>query len=646
MSALRGLLYVAVAWLASGAPGQPAATQTPLVPSGAVWRYLDDGSDPGPEWTGPGFDESGWAAGPAELGFGDRDEATALEGGPLTFYFRHRFSAADPEALGGLALSLLRDDGAVVYLNGLEVHRSNLPDGDVEPDTLASENVSGAEEQSWEVVSLPACRLVPGENWLAVEVHQASPSSGDLSFDLRLEASPPPSPPLLLRPPYLQRVTPTGAVLRWRTDRAVPSRVRHGPAPDALAAPASGAACTTEHEVELAGLATASRTYYGLEAAGELFAGGDADHWVETSPLPGTRAPLRIWVLGDSGDCAVSEGGCENVAAVQQAYLGLVGERLADVWLMLGDNAYSRGTDAEYTAGLFAPFARILRNTPLWPAPGNHEFGASDSPTQSGPYYEAFTLPTQGEAGGVPSGTEAYYSFDHGNVHFISLDSVDTDRSVGGPMHGWLEADLAANRQDWTIAYWHHPPYTKSSHDSDDPEDSEGRMIEVRERFLALLEAYGVDLQLAGHSHSYERSVLLDGHYGFSSSYDPTLHALDPGDGDPESDGAYAKPGPGPAAHEGAVYAVVGSSSKNSRELGAHPVMTVGVDYEGSLLVDVDGGQLDALFLDKDGLVRDRFRIVKPVPEPSGRLLGLVALVTVCGLRGARRPRPADAGPE
>ena len=195
-----------------------------------------------------------------------------------------------------------------------------------------------------------------------------------------------------------------------------------------------------------------------------------------------------------------------------------------------------------------------MRSTPVWPVPGNHEFGVSDSPTQSGPYYDSFTLPKAGEAGGVPSGTEAYYSFDWGNVHFIALDSHDSDRSApanpatnvcppgqGGAMYQWLCADLAATEQDFIIAFWHHPPYTKGSHDSDNAIDSTGRMQEMRERFLPVMDAYGVDLVLSGHSHSYERSLLLHDHYGVSSSYNPSLHAIDTGDGDPDGDGAYAE---------------------------------------------------------------------------------------------------------
>ena len=105
-------------------------------------------------------------------------------------------------------------------------------------------------------------------------------------------------------------------------------------------------------------------------------------------------------------------------------------------------------------------------------------------------------------------------------------------------MYNWLCSDLAATNQDWVFTYWHHPPYTKGSHDS----DVETQLEEMRERFNPVIEAHGADLNLTGHSHSYERSVLIDSHYGNSGSYSAGTHAKDSGDGDPAGDGAYQKP--------------------------------------------------------------------------------------------------------
>mgnify|MGYP005833243737 CR=1 FL=1 len=166
-----------------------------LVARGSLWRYLDDGSDQGTAWRDPSFDDSVWNEGPAELGYGDGDEATVVSYGPdssnkyTTTYFRRAFTAADASRFVGLRLGLLRDDGAVVYLNGVEVARSNMPGGAVDYLTLASGAVGGTDESTFYTYDLDPSRLREGRNVLAVEVHQSGPASSDLSFDLELSGT-------------------------------------------------------------------------------------------------------------------------------------------------------------------------------------------------------------------------------------------------------------------------------------------------------------------------------------------------------------------------------------------------------------------------------------------------------------------------
>jgi hypothetical protein len=176
----------------------------------------------------------------------------------------------------------------------------------------------------------------------------------------------------------------------------------------------------------------------------------------------------------------------------------------------------------------------------------------------------------------------------------------------------WLQQDLASTNQEWIIAFWHHPPYSKGSHDSDSA--GEPVLREMRERFLPVLDAYGVDLVLTGHSHSYERSLLLRDHYGLSSSYNPVLHAVDAGDGDPAGDGAYQKPALGPIPDSGAVHSVVGSSSQISGGPLNHVVMRVSLNVLGSMVIDVEGNRLDGTFLGVSGNVLDHFRLEKGPP--------------------------------
>lgn len=165
---------------------------TTVVAQGSTWKYKDDGSNQGTAWRAVGFDDSAWPSGAAELGYGDGDEATLVGFGPdpnnkyVTTYFRRDFQVADPALVRGLHLDLLRDDGAVVYLNGVEILRSNMPTGVIAYTTLASLSVGGGEESTFFGEEVSTALLVPGTNVLAVEVHQQSVASSDVSFDLRL----------------------------------------------------------------------------------------------------------------------------------------------------------------------------------------------------------------------------------------------------------------------------------------------------------------------------------------------------------------------------------------------------------------------------------------------------------------------------
>ncbi len=169
---------------------------TPLIPRGATWAYLDTGEFAGDGWTQLDFDDSAWRYGPAQLGYGDGDEATVVHYGDdpenkfVTTYFRHSFVVPEPERVTQLALRLLRDDGAAVYLNGVEVRRDGLPEGEIGYETLASATVSGDEEDAYPETAVDPALLVAGVNIMTVELHQVSVTSSDASFDLELLANP------------------------------------------------------------------------------------------------------------------------------------------------------------------------------------------------------------------------------------------------------------------------------------------------------------------------------------------------------------------------------------------------------------------------------------------------------------------------
>ncbi|MFN0317554.1 MAG: Calx-beta domain-containing protein [Burkholderiales bacterium] len=419
----------------------------------------------------------------------------------------------------------------------------------------------------------------------------------------------------VVRGPYLQSATPTSIVVRWRTSVATDSRVRYGASATSLTASAGSTVSATEHAVTLTGLAPATKYFYSVGSSTASLAGGDSTHFFITPPSVGAVQPTRIWVIGDAGENSTGQ------RQVRDAYLARTGANYTHLWLMLGDNAYDSGTDAEYQAAVFNIYPTLLRQSVVWPTLGNHDGATANSSTQTGPYYDIFTLPRNGEAGGVPSNTEAYYSFDYANIHFVVLDSFETNRASNGAMLNWLRQDLAATRQKWIIAFWHHPPYSKGSHDS----DSETELVQMRANALPIFEDFGVDLVLTGHSHAYERSFQIDGHYGSSSTFNPATMQVNGGAGPYErvTDGSVP----------GALYAVAGSSGSVSGSGSLnHPVMYTSVRELGSMVLDINGDTLDAVFINNTGTVRDSFRMVKTVGLPSVTVSATDATATEAGL--------------
>ncbi|MGC6511050.1 MAG: DUF4832 domain-containing protein [Myxococcota bacterium] len=157
-----------------------------LIPKEAIWKYNDSGSDLGTNWKEVDFNDQEWDSGQAELGYGDNDENTEVSYGDdasqkhITTYFRHHFEVDTIPSDASLRIELKMDDGAAVYLNGTEIVRSNLPEGAMYNTPAGTDTVSESAFFSFDV---DPNLLVLGSNLLAVEVHQISVSSSDISFD-------------------------------------------------------------------------------------------------------------------------------------------------------------------------------------------------------------------------------------------------------------------------------------------------------------------------------------------------------------------------------------------------------------------------------------------------------------------------------
>lgn len=438
--------------------------------------------------------------------------------------------------------------------------------------------------------------------------------------------------------PYLQSPTPNSVKVLWRTDSLTTVKVTYGTNLNALTQAVIDTAVSSRHAVKLSNLSPYTRYYYAIYNDTVLAEGGDSLHTFRTFPVSGTNTPVRVWAIGDFGK------GNDKQARVRDAYANYdsIG---TDLWLWLGDNVYQDGTEAEYLTKVFDSvygYQKIMKHLPFEPSPGNHDYnsiapvGSSIDPLQNtGPYFDLVDVYKNAEAGGVATGHELFYSFDYGNVHFVSLNSEigsifsasydwtgasPFNTFTTSPMSQWLHQDLQANTKPWTVVYFHQPPYTDGSHDAGS--FWEIYMRAMRQNFAEIWEQYGVDLVLCGHSHVYERSYLVRGAY--EEAADITVFNYVQTTSGVEAQGeAYIKYTQGTNANYGTVYVVQGNSgSSDDAPPFGHPYMYAEYGCDtccGSLVLDIDSNRLDGRHIDMYGQEQDHFTIYKVFgAAPSG----------------------------
>ena len=424
----------------------------------------------------------------------------------------------------------------------------------------------------------------------------------------------------ITRGPYLQKGTTTSVIVKWRTSTNIASIIEYGNDSN-YSLTISESTPKTEHELEITGLNPNTKYFYRIGTNGSLLSGA-ADIFFKTHPTIGNSNPYTFWILGHTGEGGVNN---PNAVAVRDAYYSYIGSNDTDGIILNGDNGGVQGEDSDYQAKIFDMFDDKLKNTVVWSCLGNQEGNAASSSTQTGPYYDIFTFPTAGESGGISSGTESYYSFDYGNIHFIVLNSFDESRAVGSTMYNWAQNDIQNTTQKWTVAIWHHPPYSKGYHTSEglqsngDPAEIE--LIEMRQNFLPMLENNGIDLVISGHSESYERSFLINGHYGESNSFNSSVHTIGStgyGDGKSDGDGAYSKSSYGYNAGKGAVYVVTSTASRKVPNSALdHNAMYYSVSQLGSCILEIEGNDLTMKFLRDNGNIDDYFTLQKGPDCPT-----------------------------
>jgi hypothetical protein len=422
--------------------------------------------------------------------------------------------------------------------------------------------------------------------------------------------------PSLVYGPYLQMGAQTSMIICWRTDLSCDSRVQWGSTKTNLNNIIQTANTATQHSVTVAGLAPNTKYWYKISNSSNTFL-CDTFYFYTASTANSNQA-VRIAVTGDCGT------GTPAQTKMRDALMYYLNGKYIHCWMLLGDNAYYNGLDNEYTSSFFAPYQYnfIMHHTSLYPATGNHDYANSSflAENKAVPYFDLFNCPTAGELGGIPSNTEAYYSYNYGNVHFISLDSYGTEQALRmwdtlSNQYQWLKQDLAANNSMWTIVYFHHSPFTMGSHNS----DLESDLVNIRQYCTPVFEKYKVDIVMSGHSHNHERSWLMKGHRGMETTFNKSVHVKDTSsaryDGSTNSC-PYIKD---TISNEGVVYSVCGTSGwGGGGTQGTYPHNAM--CYSNSTVgmagyIEVQGNRLSAYFVGSDSVVHDKFTIFKNVKK-------------------------------
>lgn len=422
---------------------------------------------------------------------------------PTTLYLRQTITL--PNILSSYSyftLKLKADDGVRVYFNGDIVANHKLQAGTIEANTSAFTVTTDVNNYTFNVPNtITNHHSDPYKITITAEVHQStsgstatSPgtaaclvTSSDLFFDMELTGTLGTLTPIITRGPYLQLPHPTGIQVRWRTSTTLVGRVCYGTSSGSLITCSTdlNAVLANDHIVILSGLIPNSTYFYSVQHTSGALTEGTVNHKFTTPPTNiDTSKTTRIWVTGDPSE-EVSSSKIPRQDEVLKGFktfqTNTPSAQNLDLWLLLGDNAYSLGTEAEYTTGFFTPYDdmnaaypatnnnQIMKQTPIMPCVGNHDYynGPNISNTdqttireindftsavgsmntfwvpdagkalsnfrqnKQSAFYSIFSMPSNTNtnllsnkySSSPPLVNNGYYSYNHNNIHFICLDS-------------------------------------------------------------------------------------------------------------------------------------------------------------------------------------------------------------------------------
>ncbi len=468
-----------------------STAQTAIIAEGDSWKYYDQGTDLGTSWRTSSFNDAAWSSGNAILGYGSINAGTVnttVSYGPdannkyPTTYFRKTFNYSTTGNETYYKITLLSDDGSVVYLNGAEIERLNMPAGAISYSTWAA---STGDENNYTTYTIAANLIQNGSNTLAVEVHQRSGSSSDIGFDFSLTAH------FDLNIRFIHfgsKGNPLkGMRITWRDDTGNDS-IKWGY--NTSYSQGQYKAISRElysdslYEYSFPTLTPSSVIHYSIYSAS--FDAWSQDMTYKTS-VDTTSTHFKF----------VSFGDCRTYLSDWKAVSSKVPE--ADFTLFNGDIINNGGVGSDWD-DWFDYGNDFISSHIVYHTFGNHE----NQGTGSSNYDNLYVLPEN------PSGSEKYYSFTFGNSVFICLDS---EHPGDATQFNWLTQTLSDNSdKTWKVIWFHKPFYTSPSHTTD--------MHGYWNTWWKAFDDYGVDVIINGHTHNYQRTKPINRNISTTAAVD------------------------------------------------------------------------------------------------------------------------------
>jgi predicted MPP superfamily phosphohydrolase len=414
----------------------------------------------------------------------------------------------------------------------------------------------------------------------------------------------------LARAPYLQNVMSDGSVfIHFKTKTACKTEVRYGKGLTDINQKAVDKIIRTSHEIKLTALEPNRRYFYQIiesDSRGVMIpAHKDFFSFIAPSPTDPVKE-IKVWVLGDPGT-AIAQDFQKYFKKTQVKVRDSLLEyekTLPNLVFTLGDNVYPFGSEEYFDKAFFNIYQDIFYQVPLYTCYGNHDQGieatgniyAVSCPRPQGVYFDLFNLPTKGEGGGKPSGTEAYYSVEYGPAHFVVLDTIALDCNYK-QMFDWLDKDLkAVTDGKWKIVMSHYPLKSQFF----DQTKKNSKIAEISEytfktKMLELNDKFDVDLMISGHIHTYQRTFpIKDGrirsHFAAKISEANTSR--------------YDR-------HEGTIYMLAGTagSAWTNSKLKHSSFTAKALGKPGALILKIRPESMTVNFLGDSGKVLDHLKI-------------------------------------